>query len=89
MDFPEAMEAAIAKSRLENRTAPAKWHNYMEFTVAEKARVLWYDIYLFLLLALECDYRKYETDEIYKWATEMLAKYMDIIKNHLIKTPNI
>lgn len=43
-----------------------------EFTLNEKKRIFWYDIYLFLLVALEYKYRKYETDETYKWATEML-----------------
>ena len=43
-----------------------------EFTLNEKKRILWYDIYLFLLVALEYKYRKYETDNTYKWATEML-----------------
>lgn len=43
-----------------------------EFTSNEKKRILWYDIYLFLLVALEYKYRRYETDDTYKWATEML-----------------
>lgn len=43
-----------------------------EFTPNEEKRILWYDIYLFLLVALEYKYRKYETDDTYKWATEML-----------------
>ncbi|MDO4336577.1 MAG: phosphotransferase [Eubacteriales bacterium] len=54
-----------------------KGYGKTEFTAAEKTRILWYDIYLFLLLALECDYRKYETDETYRWSTEMLVKYME------------
>lgn len=49
------------------------------FTEYEKKRIFWYDIYLFLLVALEYDYRKYDTDDTYRWATEMLTKYREVI----------
>lgn len=51
-------------------------HGTSDFTADQQKRIRWYDIYLFLLLALEYDYRKYDTAETYEWATEMLRRYM-------------
>lgn len=44
-----------------------------EFTKSQERRSLWYDIYLFVLVSLECEYRKYETMDMYQWATYMLT----------------
>ncbi len=43
-------------------------------TEPEKRRILWYDIYLFVLVSLEYEYRKYETKDTYQWATHMLVE---------------
>lgn len=40
----------------------------------QKRRALWYDIYLLILAALECEYRKYETLDMYNWSTGLLEK---------------
>ena len=46
------------------------------FSEYEKKRIFWYDIYLFMLSALEYDYRKYDTDETYVWAVDMMEKHI-------------
>lgn len=43
-------------------------------------RALWYDIYLMLLVSLECEYRKYETLDIYYWSTNVLMKQFARLK---------
>lgn len=43
-------------------------------TRTQRRRALWYDIYLLLLMSLECEYRKYTTMDIYNWATGMLKE---------------
>ncbi|RZT01150.1 aminoglycoside phosphotransferase family protein [Cuneatibacter caecimuris] len=40
----------------------------------QRRRALWYDIYLLVLVSLECEYRKYETMEMYEWSTGLLAR---------------
>ncbi len=45
-----------------------------ELTPTQKRRAKWYDIYLFLIVSLEYDYRKYDTMDSYHWACEMLEK---------------
>ncbi len=50
-----------------------KGYGITEFTESEKRRILWYDIYMFVLVSLECEYRKYETMDMYQWSTHMLA----------------
>ncbi len=47
------------------------------FTDNQKRRIIWYDIYLFLIMSLECDYRNYETRDAYNWATDTLIKRME------------
>lgn len=37
-------------------------------------RALWYDVYLTLLISLECEYRKYDTMHMYEWATGILTE---------------
>ena len=41
---------------------------------SEKRRALWYDIYLLVLVSLECEYRKYDTMDMYEWSTGLLKK---------------
>lgn len=40
----------------------------------ELIRCLWYDIYTLLLVAQECDYRKYDTRDFYDWSTKLLTQ---------------
>jgi aminoglycoside phosphotransferase (APT) family kinase protein len=42
-----------------------------------------YDIYLFLIMVIECYYRKYETDRQEKWARDKLNAEIDILTNLL------
>lgn len=46
-----------------------------ELTEEERIRVRWYDVYLFLLSCLECEYRQYESMWLYEWGCSMLQKY--------------
>lgn len=39
-------------------------------------RAKWYDIYLFLLSSLECDYRGYDNRDAYNWGNDMLIKWI-------------
>lgn len=47
-----------------------------KLTEAEKIRVKWYDIYLFLISCLECDYRQYDNRGAYEWGCDMLLKWI-------------
>lgn len=49
-------------------------------TEKQMHRVLWYDIYLMLLVALECEYRKYETMDTYHWSTQMLMEQFEKVQ---------
>lgn len=40
-------------------------------------RAEWYDIYLFLILSLECDYRLYDNRWAYDWGTKMLQEWVE------------
>lgn len=40
----------------------------------QKRRAVWYDVYLLLLMSLECEYRKYETMDMYYWTTALLER---------------
>lgn len=50
-----------------------------EISKTEQVRILWYDLYTLLLMAQECDYRRYETREIYHWATNLLKETLDTL----------
>lgn len=43
-------------------------------TEAQERRTLWYDVYVLVLVSLECEYRKYETMEMYQWGNGLLVK---------------
>lgn len=45
-----------------------------KLTKEQEKRAKWYDIYLFLIVSLEYDYRQYDTMDSYHWACEMLEK---------------
>jgi len=48
-------------------------------TDIQKIRVKWYDLYLFLIVVSECDYRHYEDREIYNWARQMIIETVDLL----------
>lgn len=58
-----------------------KGYGISSLTENQKRRSLWYDIYLFILQSLECEYRKYETMEFYdrsiKFLKEQFTKLSD------------
>lgn len=45
----------------------------LTLTENQKRRALWYDIYLMVLVSLECEYRQYETMDMYDWASGVLS----------------
>lgn len=47
---------------------------------AEKRRAQWYDMYLFLLMRTECDYRGYEGTWHYDWSGEMIEKWTSVLR---------
>lgn len=49
-------------------------------TKEEFRRAKWYDVYLFLIACLECDYRQYDTRDTYIWGTGMLRKWIQELK---------
>lgn len=57
-----------------------KGYGKKELTPREYRRALWYDAYLFLINMLECDYRNYETYDYYNWASDMLLKTIQKLK---------
>lgn len=57
-----------------------KGYGVTGFTEPEKRRILWYDIYLFILASLECEYRKYETMDMYHWANHMLTQLFSVLR---------
>lgn len=45
----------------------------------EYLRALWYDVYTMLLVSQECDYRQYDTRDMYNWATShLLDKFEEL-----------
>jgi aminoglycoside phosphotransferase (APT) family kinase protein len=51
-----------------------KGYGIKELSASEQRRILWYDIYLFVICCLECDYRGYDTRDTYRWGSSMLAE---------------
>lgn len=43
-------------------------------TDTQKIRARWYDLYLYLISVLECDYRHYEDRGAYHWARQMISE---------------
>lgn len=43
---------------------------------SEKRRALWYDLFLFQIARLECDYRQYDNRWAYDWSGEMIPKWV-------------
>ena len=49
----------------------------LELDKDQQARAEWYDIYLFLISCLECDYRGYDNRWAYEWGTKMLQEWVE------------
>ena len=64
-----------------NNTAFRKGYGLETFTKNQARRALWYDIYLLILVALECEYRKYETMDVYHQATQRLVQQFQKLLN--------
>lgn len=47
---------------------------------AQQRRAKWYDIYLYMLMSMEGEYRHYETDDLPKWGRSMLEKCLEEVK---------
>lgn len=62
-----------------DNTCFQKGYGIRNLTETQKRRALWYDVYLMLLVALECEYRKYETMDTYCYSTQMLIKQFNKI----------
>lgn len=53
-----------------------KGYGKENLTEAEERRVLWYDVYLAVLQSLECEYRHYDTIEMYERGVRLLGEQM-------------
>jgi aminoglycoside phosphotransferase (APT) family kinase protein len=53
-----------------------------EFSPSQLQRILWYDVYLFIISSLECDYRGYDTRNAYEWGSSMLIDTVRKIKDN-------
>lgn len=51
-------------------------YGFRELSDDQKIRARWYDMYFYLISALECDYRKYADRGSYNWATQMIKEWM-------------
>ncbi len=52
-----------------------------KLTESEERRAKWYDIYLFLIACLECDYRMYDNRGAYEWGSDMLINWVNELNN--------
>lgn len=57
-----------------DNSAFLKGYNMGTLTANQQRRALWYDIYLLILVSLECEYRKYETMDMYDWSSRLLGE---------------
>lgn len=64
----------------ENNVNFLKGYGLETLTPDQKKRALWYDVYLLLLIALEYEYRKYETTDMYDWSTGLLVKQLKLLE---------
>lgn len=53
-----------------------KGYGITTFTESQRRRILWYDVYLLIEMSLECEYRHYDSMEMYDWATGQLVEQM-------------
>lgn len=54
-------------------------YGVLSLTKEEDRRARWYDVYQFLLMILESEYRKYETDDLYNWSKDMIVQCIKAI----------
>lgn len=54
-------------------------YGVLSLTKEEDRRARWYDVYQFLLMILESEYRKYETDDLYNWSKDMIVQCVKAI----------
>lgn len=54
-------------------------YGVLSLTKEEDRRARWYDVYQFLLMILESEYRKYETDDLYTWSKDMIVQCIKAI----------
>lgn len=56
-------------------------YGIQEFTQAQRIRIVWYDLYAYLIPSMEYDYRHYENRDISDWAKTKLRETMDLLRN--------
>lgn len=54
-----------------------------EFTQKQSMRILWYDLYLHLVMTIECDYRQYEDDTQYIKSKQKLANDIRLLTDYI------
>lgn len=57
-----------------------KGYGMETLTDTQQVRIKWYDLYLFLIMSLECDYRKYPNYEQLKWAKDRIKETIELLK---------
>jgi len=50
------------------------------FSKAETIRMRWYDVYVFSIMSLEYDFRKYESKDGHNWAVSMLIEALEDLR---------
>ncbi len=58
-----------------------KGYGVTSLTPVQQERVKWYDLYLFLVCALECDYRQYPNHDQLIWAWGKIREVTDCLQN--------
>jgi aminoglycoside phosphotransferase (APT) family kinase protein len=53
-----------------------------EFSPSQLQRIFWYDVYLFVISCLECDYRGYDTRNTYEWGSSMLTEAVRKVRDN-------
>ncbi len=62
-----------------------KGYGIQSFTRAQKIRLAWYDVYLYLIMMIEGAYREYEDDRQYQWIKGIFLPIMNKLKNNAIE----
>lgn len=55
-----------------------------EFTRVQRIRIVWYDLYAYLISSMEYDYRHYSDRGISDWAKTKLGKTADLLRNKAV-----
>lgn len=59
-----------------------EYYSHSKFSYEEKIKLTFYKFYLYLLMIIECPYRKYENNDQFIWAKEKLNEmYYSLISN--------